>query len=219
MTTMTHGDAAKPRKWKKVAFSAALGGVVGFAATFGFLHLVDNGTLGAMDGSATAAALVGMLYALVGVAIGIGLARPRAGAAFLNVEDAEEIEEQRPMLAYSAAAMFAFGAALVVVALGGAGGMLAPAIALVSAIALVAAGIVLSLVSNRHQDELMRALGHEAGAMGLGLVALVGGGWALAAHLGFAAGPAPLDWLTMLWSLTMVAAFIVVGRRGMLMPR
>ncbi|MCR2834888.1 hypothetical protein [Parerythrobacter lacustris] len=219
MTTMTSEAATKPRKWKKVLLSSALGAVVGFAATFGFLHLAENGALGALGFSETVAAVVGMLYVIVGLAIGVGLARPKAGAAFLNVEDAEEIEEQRPMLGYSAATMFAFGAALAIAALGGPGGIFAPAAALATTIGLLVIGVVLSLVSNRYQDELMRALGHEAGAMALGLVGLFGGGWALAAHLGFANGPAPLDWLTMFWSLTMVAAFIVVGKRGMLMPR
>ncbi len=219
MTTMTSEAAIKPRKWKKVLLSSALGAVVGFAATFGFLHLADNGGLGSLGPSETVAGLVGMLYVIVALTIGIGLARPKAGAAFMNVEDAEEIEEQRPMLGYSAATMFAFGAALAIAALGGPGGIVAPAAALVSAIGLIAIGVVLSLISKRYQDELLRALGHESGALALGLVGLFGGGWALAAHLGFANGPAPLDWLTMFWSLTMVAAFIVVGKRGMLMPR
>lgn len=219
MTTMTHDTDMKPGKWKKVMFSAALGAAFGFAATFGFLHLADNGSLGALGYSETVAAVVGMLYLIIGLAIGVGLARPKAGAAYLNVEDADEIEEQRPLLAYSASAMAAFGAALALAALGGPGGLVTPMVALVSASCLIALGIALSLAAKPYQDELMRALGHEAGAMALGLVGLVGGGWALAAHLGFATAPAPLDWLTMFWSLTMVATFIVVGKRGMLMPR
>lgn len=219
MTTMTLDTATKRRKWKKVLFSASLGAAFGFAATFGFLRMAEQGALGMLGTSETIASLVGILYMLVGLAIGAGLARPKAGAAFLNVEDAEEIEEQRPMLGYSAATMFAFGGALVVAALGGPEGIVAPAAALVSTIGLLVIGVALSLVSKRYQDELMRTLGHEAGAMALGLVGLAGGGWALAAHLGFANGPAPLDWLTMFWALTMVAAFIVVGKRGMLMPR
>lgn len=219
MSTMTHDTATKSRKWKKLLFSTGLGAAMGFAGTMGFMHLASSGALGAMGLSETVAALVGMLYAMVGLAIGVGLARPKAGATYLNVEDAEEIEEQRPMLGYSAATMFAFGAALTIAALGGPAGIVDPAAALVTAIGLLVIGVALSLSSNRYQDELMRALGHEAGAMALALVGVIGGGWALTAHLGFTAGPAPLDWLTMLWSLTMVAAFIVVGKRGMLMPR
>jgi hypothetical protein len=48
------------------------------------------------------------------------------------------------------------------------------------------------------------------------LVLALGGGWAMLAHLGFVAAPAPLDWLTMFTILMFVAAFIAAGRRKLL---
>jgi hypothetical protein len=65
----------------------------------------------------------------------------------------------------------------------------------------------------------MRAISLEGGAVSFGLVVLVAGGWAMLAHLGYAARPAPLDLLSLFYVLLLLASFIAVGRRGMLAPR
>ena len=65
----------------------------------------------------------------------------------------------------------------------------------------------------------MLAMNLEAGALSYGLVFVTVGGWAMGAHLGYVAGPEPLDLLTLFYVLVLLATFIVVGRRGMLMPR
>jgi uncharacterized membrane protein len=78
---------------------------------------------------------------------------------------------------------------------------------------------VLSLSVYRACDELMRAINLEAGALSYGLIVLVAGVWAILAHLGYMPAPAPLDLLSLLYALVLLASFIVVGRRGMLMPR
>jgi hypothetical protein len=71
----------------------------------------------------------------------------------------------------------------------------------------------------RHSDELMAAVNLEAGALSYGIVSLVVGMWAMLAHLGYAAAPAPLDLLSLLYVLVLLASFIAVGRRGMLRIR
>ena len=45
------------------------------------------------------------------------------------------------------------------------------------------------------------------------------GGWALLAHLGFTAAPAPLDWLTMFWVTTLAGVFVAIGQRGLMTMR
>ena len=87
------------------------------------------------------------------------------------------------------------------------------------ALVLVALAGLLTIAQWRQMDELMRGMSQECGNLSFYLVMLLGGGWAMLAHLGLATAPAPLDWLTMFLGLTLVAAFIAVGRRGMLMPR
>jgi len=59
-------------------------------------------------------------------------------------------------------------------------------------------------------------LSYETGNMAFYLTLVVGGGWALLAHLRFVAAAAPLDWLTMLTAVSFVAGVITAGRRKLL---
>lgn len=206
-------------KWRKAAVSAAAGAVAGFFGMIGFMRLYDSGALGELGTSELVAASVGLLYVLVAAAMGIGLAFPGLGVRFLNLEDADELLEQRRMLACSAGSTAAMGATLVVLAFAGPGGVVLPGAALAGALALFAILVALYLNLRRHMDELMRRLSQECGSLAYYLVLIVGGGWAMLAHLGFAPPPAPLDWLTMFYGLVLVAAFIANGRRGLLTPR
>lgn len=211
--------ADKKRRIRKTVFALAIGGAAGFLGALGMMSLADSGTIGTLDASAEIASLVGLVYLLTAVAILVGLAAPKAGATFLNVEDADEIREQKAMLGYSATGMGAAGLALVVVALSGPDSLIDPAAALIVYAVLTVIALVVSLKSRRHQDELMRALGQECAGLGFYLLVFIGGTWALLAQLGYVAAPAPLDWLTMMWGLLLLAAFIVVGRRGMMTMR
>lgn len=219
MTDMTNGATKKSRKLKKTLFALGLGAVAGFIGAYGFMELVDGQALGALGPSREIAGLVAILYIFTSIAVLAGVVAPRAGATFLNVEDAEELREQKFQLAASGMGMIAAGAALLVAALAAPIGPIAPTIALIGFAALMIVAVLASIASHRRQDELMRAIGRETGALAFYLVVLVGGGWSLAAHLDFTTGPAPLDWLTMFWGIMLVAAFAVIGRRGMLTMR
>jgi len=218
-TSDTANTVTPPTKWKKVLFSLALGGVTGFLGAMAFLKLGDTGDLGMLGPSEEIAALVGLIYAVTGGAIGIGLILPKAGATYLNVEDAEELTEQRTMLACSALSMLALGIALIVAALAEPVGTIPPGVVVPVFATMVVTATILGMVSHRHQDELMRAMGRESGALAFYLLALIGGIWALGGHLDYAAPPAPLDWLTMIWGLMLLAAFVVVGKHGQMKMR
>ena len=144
---------------------------------------------------------------------------PALGTRMLNVEDADELRDQRRMFAYAAVVMATWGAALIVLAVAGPGGIMPPSMALAIALALIAMSVVLTISTWRHMDELMRGMSRECGNLSFYLLFLVGGTWAMLAHLGFAVGPAPLDWLTLFTALTLLASFVAVGMRGMLRPR
>ncbi|KLE33804.1 hypothetical protein [Aurantiacibacter luteus] len=218
--TTTNIEAAdRKRRLKKTAFALFLGGVVGFLGAMAGMELADSGAFGAFDPSREIALLVAILYAITGLGILAGIAFPRAGATFLNVEDADELREQRAMLTMSGLGMTLMGAALAVVALGGADGAIAPGTAVALYAVLSVAAVVLSVKTLKLQDELMRAVGRQTGMVAFYLLALIGGTWAMLAHLGFVAAPAPLDWLTMIWSLMLLAAFIVVAQKGMMVMR
>lgn len=217
---MTRDKTPATPVWvRKVLIPAAVGGVAGFTASAAAMHFIDSPAIGGLDDSAVIAALVGVLYALIGLGVGIGAANPSLGARFLNVEDADELREQRKVLTLSGVAMGLWGVGLVALALAAPDGPVPQGAALALGAGGLAIGCWLSLSVYRACDELMRAVNLEAGALSYGLVLLVAGTWAMLAHLGYIAAPAPLDLLSLFYVLVLVASFIAVGRRGMLAIR
>lgn len=210
----------KPRsKTGKMLLALGLGGVAGFFAALGFMQLVKSGALGEFTVSQEIAGLVGIIYILTAIALGVGLVSPSIGARFLNVEDADELREQHRMLTWSAVGMIALGIALILAAIGVPGGPLDPAVVLVAVVTLVGFAWFAGSRQRRHVDELMASVSTEATSAAFYLAFLIGGGWSLLAHLGYVADPAPLDWLTLFAALLMVSCFIVAGKRGMLVQR
>lgn len=206
---------ANPPKWRKAAVFVAAGTASGVLSVI----VLDSGVLGAAGASELLAATIGLLYAVMALCIGVGLASPGLGARFLSMEDVTELREQWRMLTYAATSMAAVGGALIVLALAGPGGVIPRPTALAVTLVLFAVHVPLTLLLWRHLDELMRSVSNEAGNLAFHLVLIVGGGWAMLSHLGFARAPAPLDWLTMFFGLVLLASFIATARRGMLAPR
>lgn len=219
MIDNAHTETKKPSKLKKTIFALVLGGAAGFAGAFGFMQLADNGVLGELGPSREIAALVGVIYLLTAFAVLTGVVAPKAGATFLNVEDAEELREQKFMLGMSGLGMGAAGAALILAALAAPVGPISQSVVATLFAGLMIVAVIGSLASRKRQDELMRAISKETGSTAYYLLFLIGGGWALAGHLGYIAAPAPLDWLSMFWGLGLLAAFIVIAKRGMMQMR
>ena len=217
---MTNNETTRSFPWiRKLVIPALIGGVAGFSATYALMHTIDSPAIGGLGASATVAALVGVTYCVIAVGMLIGTASPRLGARFLNVEDADELREQQRMLVLSGVAMLLWGAALMALAFAAPDGPVPQPVALVIGAGGLLIGTVISLAVYRSCDELMLAVNLEAGALSYGLVLLVVGLWAMLAHLGYVTGPQPLDLLSLFYVLVLVASFIAVGRRGMLMPR
>ena len=100
-------NSRKLRKlFVQLVSGALVGGVVGY---FGMSQLDPK----AMQVDQILTSGVGIIYLLTGGIIGLGLLSPKLGAKFLNVEDAEEISEQRRMLTGSTISMVALGLALI----------------------------------------------------------------------------------------------------------
>jgi hypothetical protein len=218
MTSENHTSAA-PRWVRKLLIPALIGGVAGFAASAGMMRFIDSSAVGGLGLSATIAALVGVLYCVIGFGIVIGTSSPGVGAKFLNVEDADELREQKKMLIWSGTSMLLWGVSLLTLALAAPDGPVPQAAALAVGGGCLVIGIALSVLVYRASDELMAAVNLEAGALSYGIVSLVIGLWAMLAHLGYTSAPAPLDLLTLFYVLVLVASFIAVGRRGMLQVR
>lgn len=217
---MTDNQTSSTPRWvRKLLIPALIGGVAGFAASAGMMKFIDSSAVGGLDMSATVAALVGMVYVVIGFGVAFGSASPQVGAKFLNVEDADELREQKKVLGLSGVAMLMWGAALVALALAAPDGPVPQGVALAIGLTGLVIGTVLSIQVYRASDELMLAVNLEGGALSYGLVFVVVGGWAMLAHLGYTAAPAPLDLLSLFYVLVLVASFVAVGRRGMLTIR
>lgn len=221
---MSELDTPRPTsKWRKLLIQLISGMIAGALAGFGIGYFFgDYAEARGMDElppSVEIALLVAALYVIVAAVMLIGSASPKFGAKFLNVEDADEIREMQSQFVPSGIAMLLWGVALFGLALAAPVGPLAPEAALAMGAGGLLVGTWFAIKGYRDADELMLAMNIEAAAITYGLVLVVLGGWAMVAHVGFAAGPQPLDILTACYALVLVASFIAVGRRGLIRMR
>ncbi|WP_432769305.1 MAG: hypothetical protein HEQ22_00780 [Sphingopyxis sp.] len=219
MTTVPKNAAAKRRK---TLLAMGVGAIAGGAGMMLLLTMFDRAALPDPDPSRIATAGIGLIYALMGVAVGLGVLAPRAGARILNVEDADELREQRAILLANAVGCIAMGAALMLLGVAaGAGAPLALGQPLVFAL-LIAALIVASVAGVwcwPRYDELMRSMAGEGAAAGGYLIFFALVLWGGAAATGLAALPGALDLLSIAFGFMLIGCFVAVGRRGMLEMR
>ena len=204
---------------KKLVLPLTMGGIVGFAIAFGIGQLGDGIGETGLSNSAEIAMIIGAFYLFMGVFVGGGTMLPGAGAKFLNVEDADELREQRSMLLLSSYAMGLWGAALILLALSGVISAFTPGVSLAIAGVLYAVGMYFVVQSYAKSDELMMAVNREAGNWAYGLSFAFLGGWSALAHVGYLSSPEPLDVLSAFYAMVLLATFIAAGRRGMLKMR
>jgi MFS family permease len=216
-------EQIKPRHkldWRWLAGLMAAGAVVGY--TVGG-YLASNRIAlwgGEPQWSVLAALFVALIMAVTAVLVLAGLIKPSVGSRFLNVEDAEELIEQRALLVASGLGIVAMAAILVLLAFADSVGGPLPAAVVALACALLA--VVLVVAARRQHglsDELMRETSRDAGNHAFTVMAGLGGIWAIAAHLGYLSAPQPLDWLTVAAVATLAGAIVAAGKRGLLKQR
>lgn len=212
-------DSEAMRTLKKLALPMAIGGLVGFVTAFTVLEYGEGIGDTGLTASAEIAVLIGALYLMMGLFVGGGTLVPGAGVKFLNVEDADELREQRKMLLLSSYAMALWGAALIVLALSGPEAPIPPGTALAVCLVLYAGGTYFAFRSYAHSDELMMAVNRDAATWSYSLLLVLLGGWAAIAHAGYVSAPAPIDIISAFYCLVLVSTFIAAARRGMLTPK
>jgi hypothetical protein len=193
--------------------SSVLAVVVCLLVLWGFSTFVGAGVLGASEWVAAVVGSALVIFAFLGI---VSLALAYKGGHFMQADTADQLRERGRLFLYSYVWMAACGLLLIVLSLAGPAGVLSPAAAVAGALVLIPVLTGLGIAVWRLMDELDRTLSCEAGNMAFYLILVLGGGWAMLAQLGFVAGPAPLDWLTLLTVLMFVASFIAVGRRKLL---
>jgi len=207
------------RKMRKMVLSLALGGAIGFSGAVVVGEAIESGVLGAIDVSRGVALGVALLYLLMAAMVGFGVLSPKLGAKVLNVEDGQELIEQRRLLGLSAIGTLAIGGLLSVLALAAPAGPIPDTPALGIALALGGVAGVSSWIIYREMDELMHVMVQDAGACAFNALMLVGGTWVALAHLDRVAPPAPLDWLSLFFGVLLLASFWATWRRGQLAMR
>jgi hypothetical protein len=212
--------AAKKSLMVKQAVRMVAGAVTGAGSVILFMEAGGKTRLGSDDPGVVVALIAGLIYALMSLIVGLGAVAPRPGAVFLNVEDADELREQRSSLLPSAAAGVLFGLFLLVLAMapeqgsgGDAGGWLA------AAASLLGAGILVTVLTKDRGDELIRQIALEAGSLTLHIAITIACVWGMLAQLGYARWITPLGLIGGLALLYLGAIFWLAGRKGLMKGR
>ena len=213
--------SAKKNPTRTMILRMLWGAVVGATAMLLLLAFVVDPHVQLKDGESLIAIAAGVIYVLTGLSIFLGLAAPRAGAHFLNVEDADELREEGGKLGPAALVAVLTGAFLLILALSGSGGpgLMSRETGLIAALVCLAGVAIGGWVSAKRYDELMRRLGLEAASLTLQLGMLAVAVWATLAHFGHVGWLSPLALVSGFALLQLFVSFVVVGRHGMLKPR
>ena len=208
-------------KTRKLLMQTVSGAIIGALVTFLFLEYAEPAADIHDPGRLTAIA-AGIIYILMGAFVGLGALAPGAGARFLNVEDAQEIVEERSKIGPGAVVCILVGVLLIALALTPGGDL--PGLLPRDAAAWIAAAsfigvVVLGFRMRRRIDEFNRAMSTESTALAMHISVILFGGWAALAHLGHVEWIAPLGLLGGFALIELAAIFFIVGKRGMLTPR
>ena len=208
--------AAKTNPVRTIILRMLAGAVVGAISTGLFLAFVGDPFMDLDDPANVIAMVAGLSYVVIGLGVAVGIAAPKAGATYLNVEDADEIREQGASLTPSAIACVLIGVFLLVLALAEAIGT---GIAVPVAGASLVGIAIAAWFTAKNQDELTKQIGLEASSLAYQVVMIALAAWALLAVMGSTVAISPLALVSGLAMLQLFAAFVVITKRGMLMPR
>lgn len=194
-----------------------LGFVLGAYAALAALVFLWASTLGQAAEEQAGGLSDGLAFAVGLALIGFGLiaAALRTSARFLDdPEEANDLRREGRALLLGAGALIAAGSSLILLSIAGPGRLVPPAVGLVGALSLNVLAMVLVAVRAQGLDELNRAVARESNHLAFTWFSVIGGTWAMLAHLEFAAAPTPLDWLTMFSGFSFVAGLVAMARKG-----
>jgi hypothetical protein len=213
-------DAARIGPKGKKALQMVTGAVFGAGSVILFMETIGKPRLAADDPGVIVALVAGLVYGMISLFVGLGALAPRQGALFLNVEDEEEIREERSSLLPSAASGLLFALFLLVLAMAPEAGPGADRTWWLAVAASSLAGSLAIAVACRNKgDELLRQVAHEAGAMTLNITFVIACVWGMLAQLGYAAWLSPLALIGGLSLLYLLVIFRVVGKKGLAADR
>jgi len=207
------------KNYKKFTMQLIVGMIVGAGAASLAFNFADDLRADRLAADEVAALGVGVVYAIMGLFVALGVLFPKPGSKMLNVADEADLHDQRPMLISSAIGCLLIGIAMLILVAA------SPAFALISRLsAAVLFGLCLllsvatTMITKRYLDGFANRLHRDSAVAGLLLITSVFGFWAVLAHLGFVPMFSALTFVSGVLALYLLAVFYVVGKRGLLVP-
>lgn len=208
-------DATSRDDWVRFAF------VLGMNLPFWALMLWATIAIGRTDAvpadgaPVVFAVVVGILH----VSFGLTAAAQRASARFIRVEEeAQDLRQEGRSLLLGAGALIAAGSSMILLAVAGPDRLVPPVVGLTGAVLLTVTTMIFLAVRRRGLDELGRNAERDSGYLAFQWFSLIGGSWAMLAHLGLVAAPTPLHWLSMIWAFGFAGGIIAAARKGVFDP-
>jgi cytochrome bd-type quinol oxidase subunit 2 len=195
------------------------GAVTGAAAVILFMEAGGKARLDSDDPGVIVALIAGLSYAVMGLGVGLGAMASRQGAVFLNVEDAQELRDERANLVPSAIGCILLGLFLIVLALAPVERGPVSQLWTVAAGSCLAGLLAVVIATRNRGDELMRQVSLEASTLTLYLAMTLLSVWGMLAHLALVPWLSPLSVIAGLMMLQLAMIFWVVGRKGMMKAR
>ena len=207
------GGRKLPRKF---IISALIGGIAGYYGADLFFDRMD---LAVYSDTHLILGAVGLAYLAMGLIVGIGTMAPQTGAKLLNVEDREELLDQKPSLLGGALVYIVMGVMMIVLANSGESRPVPSSIALIVVAIAIIVAFGVTWASWQHYDELMRQISHEASSFGFTLVIVAVLIWGAMAMNGMAPEFDAPSIIALVMGMLLLGAFMAAGRRGLLNPR
>jgi O-antigen/teichoic acid export membrane protein len=211
MTTGRAKRSVAGSAWRLIA-----GAAVGAAVTLAFLELVGP-RLDKNDPGTMLALVTGLCYALMGVMVGLGTLFPSGGAQYLNVENAEELRDESPLLKIGTLIFLLVGAFFLILAISGGSSTPGSGLPVYAAAACLVGIVAVGIVTRKRTEEMMRQMSLEASSLTLQIVLVL---LACAALVPNSVGElTPLAIVSGIALLHLIALFVAIARKGMLTRR
>lgn len=146
----------------------------------------------------------------------IGLIKPRKiGAVMLNVQDEEEIEDEKQNLWTASVILMAIGASQILLLMSLNNDYITPVIGFAAMSATYIISLIISFKQWENYDELVKKITFDSSYLCLSIIGTILWFWCSAAWLNWVAGPTPLSLLSMINGIYLLSIFIVATRLGL----
>lgn len=159
---------------------------------------------------------ISVIYFVIGLLVFIGIILPRKiGAVMLNVQDEEEIEDEKQNLWISSVILMAIGASQILLLMSLNNDFITPVIGFAAMTATYIISLIISFKQWDHYDELVKKVTFDSSYLCLSIISTILWFWCSAAWLNWVTGPTALSLLSMISGIYLLSMLIVATRLGL----